>query len=289
MIPDGATLRSNAVVSINDITFGIDAADGTRWDYDKLTGWWDPPNERSRVEDRPGQDGSFTADPLHARRLITIGGMVRASNRGVAAVFAQRVAAIGRRVTIGVDDPDLGFMQCEATRLDANIDGSALGAGIFRYSLTFEAADPRKYGAQQFMRVGLREAGVGGLTYPLTYPLDYGTAPVGGLASLTNFGTAATEPTFLVSGPLLSGFNITYAQTGRQLTYSASAGLVTLDCSEGSATEGGQDRTRYLTIREWFQVAAGMTASFSFTTLGAETSASVPAPTMTVQMASAYL
>jgi hypothetical protein len=156
-------------------------------------------------------------------------------------------------------------------------------------AVQFYAPDPRMYGLSSSLTTGLRTAGTG-LSYPLSYPLSYGTTGAGGQVSFTNSGTTNTEPVFTISGALSAGFQITWVETGQHLTYSFPVGSdLVVDCGAGTATTQGQDRTVYLTQRDWFSVPAGATATFQIAALGGETGTTNPGVTFSAQVAPAYL
>lgn len=286
-VPSGGARYSPALVGVGGLPVGVQLSDGTCWLYQQLDGWHQPPAVRDRIEERPGADGGFPATALKSPRVITIGGMITGTRSKVLAGL-RTLGALSGEVLVEVDDPNRGYLWCSAEVLDQQNDGIHAAFGYGRFQVQFRASDPRLYGLQQTVTIGLRNPGAGGLTYPLAYPLDYGTAPSGGRVVLVNTGTAPTEPRITVTGPLTDGFIVSHAETGRSLSYYAATSALNLDCYGGTATEGGQDRTRYLLNREWFQVPPGASATFAFATFGTETSASVPAPQMIVAMSPAY-
>jgi hypothetical protein len=168
----------------------------------------------------------------------------------------------------------------------------AVGAFEFGLSesaaLQFYAPDPRMYGQTLALTTGLRTAGTG-LAFPMGSPLDFGMLGSGGSVSFTNTGTAPTEPIFTISGALSAGFQITWVETGQHLTYSFPVGSdLVIDCGAGTASTQGQDRSVYLTQRDWFSVPAGATGTFQIAALGGETGSTNPAFTFTAQVAPAY-
>lgn len=278
----------SATLTYEGLTLGGSDAYGTTWTLAEEDGWFAGPAMRTQLATRPGANGGFPARSLTAPRSWTLTGLVLAPSEATLLQSIQAFAAAGtdgdEHQATWIDA--LGERYAQAARADAKVE--VLTDVKARYQLTLAASDPRKYGGLQTVSTGLLNPGSGGLTYPLTYLLTYGTAPSGGLVTLDNPGTAPTEPLIIVSGPLLAGFLVTHVESGRALSYINSAGAIELDSHAGTATEEGQDRTRWLMAREWFQVGPGESARFSFSTLGTETAASVPAPMMTVQMAPAY-
>ena len=185
-------------------------------------------------------------------------------------VLAVGVQCLNRKIPMQVGEFDVA--------------GFSSGAAV-----QFYAPDPRLYGVSSTLRTGLRTVGTG-LTYPLTYPLSYGATGAGGSVQFTNTGDTNTEPVFTISGALTAGFQITWVETGQHLTYSFPVGSdLVVDCGAGTATTQGQDRTSYLTSRDWFSVPSGATATFQIAALGGETGTSNPGVTFTALVAPAYL
>jgi Phage tail protein len=88
--------------------------------------------------------------------------------------------------------------------------------GNDKTTLQLVASDPRRYApAQQTATTGLYAA-TGGLAYPITYPLNWGTITSDGALPITNSGDTSTPPTFTITG----GGNtpsITRQDTGQSL------------------------------------------------------------------------
>jgi hypothetical protein len=289
--PDSGTPLQSSPIHIDGLIVGVNLA-GLNWTYQSLSGWWDPAPLRDRMVDRAAADGSFDAPPLRTARVITLTGQVRGASRSSVAAAADRLSGLmGSNLgTFTVLDPDLGTrsVRCRLTGTP-QMDASALGAGLVRWQWMFKAPDHRKYGPALTSRTTLRTAGTG-LAFPIGSPMDFGTVGSGGSVVFTNTGTAATEPVFAISGALSQGFQITWVETGQHLTYSFPVGSdLVIDCGAGTATTQGQDRTVYLTQRDWFSVPAGATGTFQIAALGGETGTSNPGFTFTAQAAPAYL
>ena len=144
---------------------------------------------------------------------------------------------------------------------------------VIASALQFYAPDPLKYGPPQNASTGLPTAG-GGLTYPLNYPLDYGSAGNPGQAAAQNIGTADVSPVFTVSGPIDSlGFQITSLEDGITLQFNGALGAsdqVTIDTRTGAVVlNGTNDRRGLLSYSLWPKIPAGTTRTFAFTALGA--------------------
>lgn len=287
--PDVPVL-ANAPIVIEGILLGLEL-DGVRWKYTNLEGWGMGGEVRaSSVVERPGEHGTFDTPVYRGARVVVVEGILEAETRRGAKLAEQELAGLladGRMGTFTVLDPDLGDRSANV-RLSGQpqSDGSAGGVGVIGWQLQFTAPDHRKYGEQQSDSTPLPSAG-GGLTWPLGSTFDFGEPGSSGSVTLTNDGTAPTEPTLTVRGGLAAGFLLTQQGTGRQLLYPYPVGTdVVIDCREGTVTSAGQDRLGLLTVRDWFSVDPGEQATFTFTTLGAETADD---PTrLTVALAPAY-
>lgn len=289
--PATGTPLQNATISIDGLLVGVDLS-GLQWTYKDLSGWWESAPMRDRMVDRPAADGALDAAPLRSPRVITLTGWTRGASRSALAPVADTLASlVGPDLgTFTVQDPDLGSrsVQCRLTGTP-QVDASNLGVGLLRWMLMFKAPDHRKYGPSVTRSTGLRTSGTG-LAFPVASPMDFGTTGSGGSVGFANTGTAPTEPVFTVSGALSQGFQITWVETGQHLTYSYPVGSdIVIDCGAGVASTQGQDRTVYLTQRDWFSVPAGATATFQIAALGGETGTSNPSFTFTAQAAPAYL
>lgn len=286
--PDVAR-SSNAVISIDGLLVGLNL-DGVLWRYTDLQGWGMGGAVETNFTPRPGRHGMHDGPAYRRERVITVDGVLRAPTRALAKQAERSLAACladGATGVFGVDDPDLGWEQAEV-KLSAppQSDGSAAGVGIVRWQLQFTAPDYRKYGETVPASTALPGGG-SGLSWPIGSFFDFGTPPQTGSVVFTNTGTAPTEPTVTITGPLASGLQVVQVETGRRLRYEAPvSGELVLDNAEGTATAGGQDRTGLLTADDFFTVEPGATSTFQWSSLGSETSAD-PA-LMTVAVAPAY-
>src|SRR6185312_7099926 len=107
-------------------------------------------------------------------------------------------------------------------------------------------------------------AGGGGLLWPLTYPLLWGSTPAGGEMLLTNDGDAPAQPVFRITGASTSPV-ITNADTGQQLAFDPgyllpAGSRVTLTYENRSVLlDDGVSRSNQLVTRNWFTLPVGTT------------------------------
>lgn len=288
--PDGGDLLNAAAITVDDFLLGTDLA-GVAFVYETLDGWHLGGGVDSHIEPRPGQHGSYDGPTYRRARVITLTGWIYADTRPLLMAAVDRLATIlfdGRLGSFTVDDPDLGS-RTAMVRLSAQPEASDWTDTTVRWQVVFTAPDYRKYGLAVSLFTGLPSGGTG-LLYPLVYPLTYGDPDTGGRISYVNEGTAAVQPVITVHGPLSAGFQVTHLETARRLRYEHPVGSdVVLDSGTGTVTVDGQERSAYLTVREWFTVPPGASATFTLSTLGSETAASTPTAGMTVAVASAYI
>jgi hypothetical protein len=292
MIIAGLSVTSDYQVLFNGVMFGP----GTNYGVTNYKGFLDLTGVRTSYVSRPHKTGAYQ-QPHYADGAVfdltfdigatpavdfpTAVAQLQAATYAQTAVLPLTFKLPGRPVmAIGV--------QCLNRAIPMTVGefeaGLSSGAAV-----QFYAPDPRLYGAASTATTTLRQQGTG-LVYPLVYPLNYGTPPSGGSVSFTNSGTTNTEPVFTVSGALSAGFQLTWVETGQHLTYSQPVGSdLVIDCGAGTAMTQGQDRTAYLTSRDWFSIPAGATATFAFAALGGETFTTNPGVSLKCVAAPAYI
>lgn len=258
-------------------------------------GFLDMPSIRSQNISRPRRRGTFLTPDYDDGKVYDVDFDITATG---SVAFPDAIAALAAGTypqetlrPLRFRLPGLGIrstlVQCRRRVIPVDL-GYEFGLSQ-KGALQWFAPDARQYGPGVLLPTGLRTGGTG-ITYPLSYPLSYGVPPTGGRVTFTNGGSAATEPVITVTGPFAYGFEITYVETGQRLRYTAAVGTdLVLDCGEGTATTQGQERAPFLSIREWFSVQAGATATFAIATLGGESAGLNPTSGMTVAVASAYL
>lgn len=292
MIIAGAAVTTDYQVLFNGLMFGP----GTPYGILDYKGFLDLAGVRATYVSRPHKTGGYVQPHFADGAVFDLGFDITASGSTdfptavaqlQAATFAQQTPLPltfklpGRPVlAVGV--------QCINRSIPVSVGQFEFGLSESA-ALQFYAPDPRLYGQTQTLTTGLRTAGTG-MSFPMTFPMTFGTTGSGGSVSFTNTGTANTEPVFTVSGALSQGFQITWLETGQHLTYSFPVGSdLVVDCGAGMASTQGQDRTVYLTQRDWFSVPAGAVGTFQIAALGGETGTSNPGFTFTAQVAPAYL
>jgi len=281
-------LHSDTVYSVDGLLVGLDL-DGVTWLCESLSGWSMGGGVETQFSPRPGRHGSYDGPVYRRERVIAMEGVCVADSRLLAELAADTLAATLADGSMGVFtvSNDVVGVRSVRVRLSAQPECEWLDSGVaFRWQLQFTAPDYRKFGVAESQTTRLAGGGTG-LSWPVGSFFNFGQPRTGGRLASTNTGTAPSEPTFTVTGPLGTGFQLTHLETGRRLRYESPVGdEVLIDGLEGAASSGGQDRTGLLTVDEFFTVPSGQTATFVFATLGSETH--TDPPTCTASLAPAY-
>lgn len=244
-------------------------ADGTQWWVSSVSGWSDSPPARTRRSPRPGTDGAFGSGTVFRdARVVEITGDAICPDAVTAERARDRLLGLftaGGTDLLVVAERDL-TRQC-TVELDAAPQVRPVTDRTFEWRLRVAAADPRRYAtAVTSAACGLLSA-PGGLSFPLSFPLSFGSAPTNRL-TLTNSGTAESWPTWTVRGPVTDPTVVEVA-SGRRLrwkgTLSASETL-TIDTGQLTAvlSSGGNQRGS-MDLADWFPVDAASSVTVAFT------------------------
>ncbi len=254
-----------------------------------LEGWEELPPARYEKQARLNAHGAHRSAVYSDERLVVVEGFSwSAAERDellrelrAATVFGEgddteplTVTAAGRTLTAGAQ-----LLQARPM-----LTRGEWGVGRFGWLLQWRCPDPLRYGPPDTDSTGLPTVG-GGLTYPLTYPLQYGAVGATGRITLTNPGTAEAPMVLTVRGPLPQGFEVS-DDRGRRLTYAApvpDGQTVELDTAAGTVmVEGTASRRGNLSHADWLTVPAADpftdepgVVTLQFTSLGGDNDAAV--------------
>jgi hypothetical protein len=277
------------VVSFGGLTFDDSAQAG--WTLARLQGWYDAAPSRRSVRDRPQADGAFGVDRyFRGARVVTVEGSYIGSSLEDAYRARDRLAALqadGRSSEFTVSDL-LGERSAGVELLRAPEADDGLYQPFFQFAFDVVAADPRRYGPVEVVSTGLPSSGTG-ITYPIVYPIDYGTPGDPGRLIVSNTGTQETTSVFEVSGGLDAGFEIKDIATGRRLRFERLVPLgstVVLNARTGRAylDVPANDVSGFLTVREWWSTPPSVSQEIQFSTLGSTSGT----PTLTARTRPAY-
>lgn len=235
--PGGALVTGYGHVQYGRVLFGAGSAARVR----ELVGWRALPDVDVSDTPRPQAHGTYPGDVLGDSLTVTLVYLVRGTPADKAAAvdaIEQHTPLDGVERMLVVDDDALGGWYRMA-RVVARMVPQDKGyrVGPVECSVQFVCSDPRRYRLTEHSgTIGLPSAS-GGVDYPLTYPLEYGTASSTALMA-ANDGGAATPLQVTFTGPLTNpqlvspdwrlGFDLTLA-TGEQLVVDTAEGTALLD------------------------------------------------------------
>lgn len=263
------TAGSTSVVITGDTPY-------TTCTYDKLEGWYGVRNVDLALVKRPGAPGAFAPEQTFPGELaISVEGQYYGATRSAALQMREDLAALyneGREIVMTVAD-DLRTTSRRV--LVAEVDYPWTIHPEFEFTIDVTAEDPRRYAAESTVGTGLAVAGTG-LSWPLVWPLDWGTAAVNGRTVVMNPGNAETLSRFVISGGSMpDGFVIVNVTTGERLTYIGaltSGSTITLDTRTRTAViDGSGPGSRFLVSPEWWSVPARSSVELQFLARGATT------------------
>ncbi|MER7126739.1 phage distal tail protein [Micrococcus luteus] len=250
---------------------GLLIGTSTAYSIQRLHGWEDLVALDMGEASKPTRPGSWTAAPRPQSRIVTMELEFRAGvDEMDAAVAALRAAT--PRSAAAADAPLVIRLRGEtlvaygklADRI-ISVDHSYSQALAPAATLQWLCGDPRRYElAERSVTIVPGSLGSGGLTYPLSYPLTYGTAGAPANATCTNYGNEPTSPVLTLTGPLTTPkiINTTLTRAlefnldllaGQTLTVDTDSGAVVLN----GTTDRLYTRTNLSVPVEYFELDPG--------------------------------
>lgn len=238
------------------------------------SGWLDY-TLRGNNLDRPGRHGTFPGQTHAEERVIEI--------ELTAAVEDATLLALLRRATVPDEDPveeplamwfETEQPQVVLAKLKRRAvpTDHAFSVGHHRATLQFVASDPKRYAVTETVSptVGLPSPGIGGLTFPLTFPLAFGTPGTPGSTTVTNTGEVPTWPVYTLTGPITgpvitTGGSVLRFATDFELELGQTA---IIDSDTRSVLINGVARPDVLVQREWAYLPADVPTVVAFTGQG---------------------
>ncbi|WP_198008402.1 phage distal tail protein [Leucobacter salsicius] len=240
--------------------------------WTNLEGWTGLPEARGDTDPIPGAHGSFKRKTiLRQSRIITITGHIYATNTTELHTIRDNLetALAAGAGTMRVSSRESGVWEryVEIDTLDVDPDR---GRRWTKFVVDMVAPDPRRYGPlQRVGPVGMPVA-AGGVRLPQRMPWNFGTVSEASRLIVPNAGAISMAPTLEVVGGF-SQVTIYEIATGRRLRFEWAVDdgdVVVFDCGARRVTVGGADMTRWLRVREWFDIPAGQVGEFRFEVVG---------------------
>lgn len=234
--PGGALVSEYGQVQYGRVLFGTGSAAGVR----QLVGWRDLPDvelsDSARPQGHGSEPGQALTGPLVVTGVFLVRGTFEDKRLAINAIEAATQPSATEQPLV-VDDGD------RAVRMARVIARTIPQEKHYRHapaevSVQWLCADPHRY-AMDALQLRLTPlVTVGGVEYPLVYPLGYGTRTGQNTGTLTNDGSAAAPVVVSFLGPMENpgittdawslSFEITLAD-GETLTVDTAAGSVRLN------------------------------------------------------------
>jgi len=251
----GALIATDFQIQLGPDSGGVLLGAGTPYDVIELDGWDDLPPYSLTDVDRPAQAGAWAGPMFAQERTLTLALQVSGTVNGIgtptSAQYAANVAALRAATNPGVDSTAevpfvvqlAGTKLMTSVRCQQRVMPTAQGyasPGLDKVSLQLVASDPRRYSTTvQSASCGLASSS-GGLTYPITYPITWGTVSNGTL-TINNAGDTPTPPTLVIAGPGATPA-IVRQDTGAVLQFDVTLGaadVLTVNTVDGTVTLNG--------------------------------------------------
>ncbi len=204
----GDLITSDGQIEWGGLLLGSGTAYRWSGDDDALTGWEDAPGLDRGSVPRPARHGSWAGRDYAQERVVSWKCMV---GSGDVSEFGALVKALRRATAISDHDEDaplvirtrggetlLAYGKI-AQRFIPNNKAAGIGRGTA--SLQWICTDPRRYSVTEHSTLIPQPSAGSGLVYPITYPLDFGTAGDSGSRLVDNAGDAAASPVLTITGP----------------------------------------------------------------------------------------
>lgn len=230
------------------------------WIVSSEDGWSSTPAIRGDSSDLPGGDGGYDTNPLYGPRVISLSGSAVGPDSSTIASAKRQFAALleaSRGGTLTVTEGEV-VLSC-AVRPSGPFRVTDTAPYAFDWQMQLTAPDPRKYGPSVEQTTGMA-ASSGGLSFPVSFPADFGTS-TSGAVFCANDGTVASWPVLRITGPVVNP-RVWNPDTGDGLTFALTIGAGEyVDVDTGARTvlyQGAASRRSTVSVSgRWVPVLPG--------------------------------
>jgi len=205
MVADATDAPGGLVTDYGHVQYGRVLVGAGAATLRQLVGWRDLPDAAVGDTERPQAHGTYAGSVFGSSLTVTVVALIRgtpADKAAAVAEFEKHTPMDGVERMLAVDDDGLGawFRMARVVARSVPQD-KGYRHGPVEVSAQFLCADPRRYRLAEHTGVASLPTVSGGVDYPLTYPLEYGTASSTGLVA-ANDGGVATPLVVTFTGPL---------------------------------------------------------------------------------------
>lgn len=265
-------------VSVGGLSFntGLDS-NGVEWLISEESGWYSTAGIKTTRSEKSSALGVIRMQEWKGGRSIAFNGTIAAPTQTLLRRAIDSLLGVcpqpDQLYTLSVTD-ESGVTYTANVSIDGQILTKAQSALSVTFSLQLFAPDPRRFGASHTATVRQGTSATGGVTYPVAYPVNYGTPGTTGATVITNNGTAYTDLVFTLYGPLINPV-IRCATTGDMISYTGTiptGAFVVIDTAAGSCLYGGTQNYRaFLAPNGWFTLPAKSSIQVAFSATPGDT------------------
>lgn len=254
-------------VELLGVTLSGSGGPDSGFTWTDLEGWRGLTEARGDADNIPGGHGRFRRSKIvRESRVITLKAAIIADDPAgldAACMRLESALAVGAGVLRVATDAGIWERWVEIDTLDIDPDR---GRRWTRCTIDMIAPDPRRYGpAQEIGPVGL-PVSVGGVRLPQRMPWNFGSVSEASRLVIQNSGSIPLAPEIEVSGGF-SRVAVVDVTAGRRLTLDRlvhETGSVVFDSYARRALGSAGDVTRWMTRKQWFEIAPGAAHEFRF-------------------------
>ncbi|WP_406298056.1 phage tail family protein [Embleya sp. NBC_00888] len=260
-----------------------------------LDGWEELPGLDDASMPYSGQHGSAPGALLAQARTVTAEVIVRVPADQVGAMVTTlnsgtRLGDAEQPLVVWLDSRGPLLVHGRVIRRRLPVDRAYRVGTIVGVALQWSCSDPRRYEAtEQAVTTGLPQP-ESGLTFPLTFSLDWGTPAVSGTLTATNSGDAPAPVVIEFRGPVAMP-SLVRLGDGVRLEYDVTltaAETLTVDTAAGTVRLDGADRLYTATNRSIPEQAFTLEPGSTDLAYRAAPGSTDPAATVTVRWRSAH-
>lgn len=251
---------------LGQLRFNEVAPDGVYWHCATNDGW-DSPDVRTTVTAREADHGSWMGPVYLAERVITLAGkFVAPTPAAVDTALAQLKAANS------LTDTTLTFFESTPRQATVRRSGKPLlqrlNDIVVDWSVQMTAPDARLYATTETTATLSLPSVSGGLTLPVTFPIEFDATVIPGDAAVVNDGSLDARPVITIAGPVSQPLVVVTGPDGTaaSLLYGgdiAAGDWLDLDTDAHTAYYNGTASRRALISGDWPALPPGQsTVSF---------------------------
>jgi hypothetical protein len=254
----------NGQVRFNDSTTLGDLTSDQAW-LDQLDGWTATVKPVVVTSQRAVGDGAYIAKKFYAQgRVLMVGGMIATNSESETEQAWQQLVHLAFPLN---EDIRVTHYGPTPMYLDVRVISDVRVTQFMDEGFRFEV-DLMSEGSYLLDAIntlsdtaGIVGTSTGGMTFPLTFPLDFNgtSAGEGNVVVLTNIGTAPSRPVVTITGPLDQGWRLENTTTGEFLSFDVALGagqIMTIDFQTQSADINGSSVTG-LVDGDWWDIIPG--------------------------------